>query len=718
MRTLEARTRAAIINILISLLFIFLIIQACNSPPKLSGQNRPIDGAPRRLIVNYINNPLCVVYSNQNKLIASGDSDQLVRLWNSETARCVRILAGHSGPVKSVAFSPDGKYLASGGLDGSIILRKYPDFQRIKVLRGHDDKVTAVLFDPKGKFIISSSSDATVRLWSLESGSCLRNLNDHPCEVTSVAVSPKGNIIASGCFDGSIRLWDMATSRLLWRNSPDNYFDSNPIGSIQFSPQGDSLGVSDSVRIRIMELNYGKLLTELSTRESWTSAFAFCSDGRSIISGGYDGFLRVWDCTKRKIVMKWECSTGEINAIATGHGGGSFVTADTERGLQLWELSKKRISQRQLSVPTISPVGVFPYPDNSAISIINSDYSIAVLNFLSGKRTQVRAGEPFRRVFTASISPDLRIAVLIVCEGGQVSAEIYNAISWKKLHEFSTNDRLCSACISSDSKLLLLGGEGCMLLYDLEACRLIERQEIADFYISGRPIRLRLDPSIRAVAINPAGGIFAGGGFDDAITLWRRQSRTKPVKLVGHSGFINSIAFSPDGRFIVSGGHDKTIRKWEISTGKCLQTIKGHTGEITQVSFLSSDEIISASSDSAIKIWNFATDMCSQFESDIISPGSTNAFWHNGGLLTSAGTDSVVRLWNRKDYRLIFSLVTFSDGNWVIYNPEGDVDIADRNGSHVSWTIGMNDYPLGIVPVNNVIKDLLKGVPYLPYLTE
>ena len=102
-------------------------------------------------------------------MLASGGDDQTVRLWDSHTGECLRLLQGHTNSVNSVCFSPDGSVLASG------------------------------------------SYDQTVRLWDTHTGACLRLLQGHTSWVWSVCFSPDGSVLASGSNDQTVRLWDTHT---------------------------------------------------------------------------------------------------------------------------------------------------------------------------------------------------------------------------------------------------------------------------------------------------------------------------------------------------------------------------------------------------------------------------------------------------------------------------------------------------------------------------
>ena len=63
-----------------------------------------------------------VAFSPDGRWLASGSSDNTVKLWDVATGRELRTLISHTGGVNAVAFSLDGRWLASGSSDNTVKL--------------------------------------------------------------------------------------------------------------------------------------------------------------------------------------------------------------------------------------------------------------------------------------------------------------------------------------------------------------------------------------------------------------------------------------------------------------------------------------------------------------------------------------------------------------------------------------------------------------------
>ena len=62
----------------------------------------------------------CLTFNWDGRLLASGDADGIVRLWNGQDGQPLAICEGHLERVIALAFSPDDSVLASGGQDHKV----------------------------------------------------------------------------------------------------------------------------------------------------------------------------------------------------------------------------------------------------------------------------------------------------------------------------------------------------------------------------------------------------------------------------------------------------------------------------------------------------------------------------------------------------------------------------------------------------------------------
>ena len=101
--------------------------------------------------------------------------------------------------------------------------------------------------------------------------------------------------------------------------------------------------------------------------------------------------------------------------------------------------------------------------------------------------------------------------------------------------------------------------------------------------------------------------------------------------LHGHTSYVNSAAYSPDGREIVSASWDNTIRIWDSATGECKRVLEGHTGSVNSAAYSPDGrEIVSASrNDGTIKVWN-AKDVRKEYTSTLPADPTTATFSPNG----------------------------------------------------------------------------------------
>lgn len=154
--------------------------------------------------------PQCpVAVSRDGKTVALGSPEEHVILLDVASRRRVAILEG-TALALALAFSPDDKLVAAGNRDGSVYLWDRVTGLRTHVLKGHVGPVLGIVFSPDSKTLATGGMDTLVKLWSPSADQEEASLTGHRGTVYSVAFAPDGNTLASGSWDGTVRLWRAA----------------------------------------------------------------------------------------------------------------------------------------------------------------------------------------------------------------------------------------------------------------------------------------------------------------------------------------------------------------------------------------------------------------------------------------------------------------------------------------------------------------------------
>ncbi|MBM80945.1 MAG: hypothetical protein CMJ78_10165 [Planctomycetaceae bacterium] len=191
-------------------------------------------------------NITAVAFSPNSQMLATGDSDGRLRLWDMDEGCQINVFEKHNDRIRSVAFSPDGTLLATGDQNGVVKLWNVASRQQriipscVSLTSECDQRITCVRFSRDGSHLgIASGSpgnSGSVQLWDLSS---MTLDNEFKTDVLAAVLDfhPNGTAFITATWDGTLTLWDASTGFACESKS----IDQSAIAAAAFSPDACDL---------------------------------------------------------------------------------------------------------------------------------------------------------------------------------------------------------------------------------------------------------------------------------------------------------------------------------------------------------------------------------------------------------------------------------------------------------------------------------------------
>ncbi|KIW10919.1 hypothetical protein PV08_10218 [Exophiala spinifera] len=172
----------------------------------------------------------------------------------------------------------------------------------------------------------------------------------------------------------------------------------------------------------------------------------------------------------------------------------------------------------------------------------------------------------------------------------------------------------------------------------------------------------------------------------------------------GHKHRVISAAFSHDSVQLISASADGTINIWNANSGDCLHTLKDNVSTQSVVFSHDSRWLASASIDGTVKIWNASSGKCLQTLDGHGHWVNSVAFSHDSARLASGSDDETIKIWDTSSseglqttehHKQHVRSVAFSNDSILLASAAGDntVKIWDTRNMKCLHTLkGHNDW--------------------------
>lgn len=282
----------------------------------------------------------------------------------------------HTASILTVAASRSGKFVATGGADKRLVIWSATDLTPLRVFTQHRDAITGLAFRRGTDQLYSASKDRTIKTWSLDDDiAYVETLFGHQDEVVDVATLGREQCVSVGARDRTARLWKVVEeTQLVFRGGGSGgsekkrqvdlaspFYAEGSIDRVAMIDEETFVSGSDNGNLSLWTLHKKKpiytvplahgldpLLTPKEAfaeerpeqkvpgapQPRWITALATVPYSDLILSGSWDGEIRVWRVSedKRRIEAvgtigdaKEKPSTADKGAAATEMTVNTFV---------------------------------------------------------------------------------------------------------------------------------------------------------------------------------------------------------------------------------------------------------------------------------------------------------------------------------------------------------------------------------------------------------
>jgi WD40 repeat protein len=278
-----------------------------------------------------------VAFSPDGKLILTGGSNGVARLWDAVNGEKLRDFIGHTDVINfGAAFSPDGEHIVTGSWDGTVRVWNTQTGEEIDQFTGDTNPVNGVVYSSDGRYILTAGEDG-VKLLDAKSGEEIREFGDL-LGVYRAIFSPDGKYVltSASIMDGTARLWDTSTGQLIQEYKRPA---SGEMGSLDFSPDGKYV-IADGgdSSLRLWDEQTGKELRQFIGHTSVIYTAVFSPDGRYIATASADGTARLWDVQTGQELRRFTGHTAGVENVAFSPDGKHLLTGSDDGTARLWDV--------------------------------------------------------------------------------------------------------------------------------------------------------------------------------------------------------------------------------------------------------------------------------------------------------------------------------------------------------------------------------------------
>lgn len=284
----------------------------------------------------------------------------------------------------------------------------------------------------------------------------------------------------------------------------------------------------------------------------------------TILSGAFDGEIRIWNLTQRKCIRNFLTHDGIVRGIVFNATGEQFITVGDDKTIKTWKSQKTSFGEEEEPINTIISKTVI-----TGISHHRSQPIFATCGEVCHLWEETR-NEPIRTLkwgidtlYDIKYNP-VQMNLFAAC-GSDRSIILYDARETGPLRKvfmrLRTNrlawnpmEAITFTCANEDYNLYT---------YDIRKLK--------------TPVNVHMDhvEAVIDVDYSPTGKEFVSGSYDKSIRIFEvNKGHSREVYHTKRMQRLTCMGWSLDNKYIISGSDEMNIRVWKARASEKLGVLK------------------------------------------------------------------------------------------------------------------------------------------------
>ncbi|MEX2027460.1 MAG: hypothetical protein WEH44_09165, partial [Pirellulaceae bacterium] len=307
-------------------------------------------------------------YSNNGRLIATGDSNGLIRLWDASSGEIVRSLTGSDGMIRGLAFTKDNSRLIVGAegyddkelkfigrlkainvADGAQVFETiFPN--RVMAIGLSNNEKTIAVSSGLGEAFLEPGSEPMVHVCDASSGKTLGEWKAGEGKIVSLAWSKDDRFLVSAAEDNTIRTIDVPAGKQTSQiDVPHERLRMDKVVPDRLEhawllPDRERAITCTTLGIHHWDLKQGAKIWSLTTPGSRNMRIALSPDERVVASAWMDFErqqcgLTLWEVATRKQLLELAMPREQVYSIVFSPDGRRIVTSLETGSSLVWDVS-------------------------------------------------------------------------------------------------------------------------------------------------------------------------------------------------------------------------------------------------------------------------------------------------------------------------------------------------------------------------------------------